>query len=355
LYLEGEVLEVKKFRDILGDMASWLVLSGSKVTNFTVGSVVRSILEAVAMEIEDLYYFIRTKFEELQDNAIYNSFGFNRRPAVPATGYVTVTFTQPLTQSVLFKAGTKFYTVPLNGKTIYFQSVEDVTANIGSTEVDILVRCTQAGTIGNVPAYSITRISNSTPFLAGVYNKQKFFTGLPEETKEERQKRFNAFLSSLGRASTQAIIYGCMQVDGIAGVYVKEDIGMIYVYAHDAFGNLSDQLKSALQDKLYEYKAGGIKAIISGVVKKPIDLNIQVLIADGYDKSSVLYKIEEEVTVYLNKMVVSKPLVRADLIRFIMEIDREAIENISINLDKDIVVEPQELIRPGTITVTEME
>jgi hypothetical protein len=346
---------VKKFREILGDMASWLVLSGSKVTNFTVGSVARSILEAVAMEIEDLYYYIRTKFEELQDNAIYNSFGYNKRPAVPATGYVTVRFTQPLTQSVLFKAGTRFYTIPLNGKTIYFESIEDVTANIGATEVDLLVRCTTAGTIGNVPAYSITRIVNSMPFLAGVFNKEKFFTGLPEETKEERQKRFNDFIQSLGKSSTPAIIYGCMQVEGIAGVYVKEDIGMIYVYAHDAFGNLNDQLKADLEAKLYEYKAGGIKAIISGVIKKPIDLNIKVLIDNGYDKSSILYKIEEEVRVYLNKMVVSKPLVRADLIRFIMEIDREAIENISINLDKDIVVEPQELIRPGVITVTEME
>lgn len=346
---------MKKFRDILADMASHIVLSSSKVTNFTVGSVARSLLEAIAMQLEDLYMFIRTKFDELQDNAIYSSFGFARRPAVPATGYVTVTFTQPLTQAVLFEKGYRFYTIPLNGTTVYFKSKEAVTANIGVSEVNIMVECEQGGTIGNVPAFSITRVVNSTPFLAGIVNKDKFFTGLPRETKEERQKRFNQYVNSLGRASNPAIIYGCMQVDGITGIHVREDIGMIYVFAHDAFGDLDSTLKAGVENALYNYKAGGIKAIVSPVTKKPIDLTIEVLVRSGYDKTSILYKVEEEVKVYLNKMTVSRSLIRADLVRYIMEIDKEAIENISINLTGDINIEAQELIRPGTITVKGME
>jgi Baseplate J-like protein len=355
------VWKVKKFRDILGDMASWISISNSKITNFTVGSVIRSLLEAVAMELEDLYHFIRAKFEQLQDNAIYSSFGFGRRPAMPATGYVTVRFTQPLTQSVLFEEGYRFYTIPLNGTTIYFKSTKPVTATVGLSEIDIMVECEQGGLIGNVPAFSITRVVNSTPFLAGVFNKDKFFTGLPEETKEERQKRFNAFVGSLGRASNPALVYGCMQVPvdksypGVAGVYIKEDIGIIYVYAHDSFGDLPAQMKTDLENQLFQYKAGGIKSIVSGVTRKDVNLNIKVLVAEGYTTSSILYKVEEEVTVYLNKLVVSKPLIRADLIRFIMDVDKEAIENISIDLNSDIVIQPQELLRPGTITVTEME
>jgi hypothetical protein len=336
-------------------MASWLVLSGSKVTNFTVGSVVRSLLEAVAMEIEDLYHFIRAKFEELMDGSIYNSFGFNRRSAVPATGYVTVKFTQSLTQAVLFEKGYRFYTAPLNGTTVYFKSTQAVTATVGTSEIDIMVECEEGGVIGNVPAYSITRVVNSTPFLAGIGNKAKFFTGLPEETKEERQKRFNSFVGSLGKGTNPSIIYGCMQVPGVAGVYVKEDIGIIYVYVHDSFGNLPTQMRSDIEAKLYEYKTGGIKAIISGVTTKPLNLNVKIMVADGYDKSKVLYKVGEEITVYLNRMAVSESLIRADLIRFIMEIDKEAIQNMSVDLTTDIISQPEELIRPGTINVTEME
>jgi hypothetical protein len=345
---------VKKFREILSDMASWLQLNSSKITNFTVGSVARSLLEAIAIEVEELYYFIASKFVELQDGAIYTSFGFDRRPAIAATGTVTVSFIQNLSQSVVFPTGYKFYTVPINGKTIYFQSTQDVTASIGVTSVDIPVQCTEAGTVGNVPAYSIRRIVNSTPFLAGVQNNQRFFTGAPEETKEERQKRFNSFVSSLGKSSPDAVTYGCMQVSGIAGVYIQEDIGMIYVYAHDAYGNLDSTLKSALVSQLYNYKAGGIKAIVTGVTRKPVDLSIQVLINSGYNPDTVLYNIQDAVEVYLDKFTVSKSLVVADLIRAIMEIDREAIQNITLNLTSDIIVQPQELIRAGTITVTQM-
>ena len=345
---------MKKFRDILGDMASWMVLSGSKVTNFTIGSVVRSLLESVAMEIEDLYFFIKTKFDEFQDRAIYASFKFERQPAKAATGLVTVSFTQPLSQTVLIPKGFRFFTAPIEGRTVYFEAIQDTIASLGFFEIDVMVQCTETGLVGNVPSYSITKVVSATAFMSGVVNKDKFFTGLPEETKEERQKRFNAFIDSLGRSTQPAVKYGCMQVNGLAGVHIKEDIGMIYIYAHDHFGNLSDDMKKAIEEKLYDYKAGGIKAIISGVTKKEVGVEVKVLIADNYDKTAILYKVEEEVGVYMNKFVVSQSLIRADLIRFIMEINKEAIQNISINLKEDYVIEPQELIRPGTITISEM-
>jgi hypothetical protein len=345
---------MKKFRDILGDMASWMVLSGSKVTNFTIGSVIRSLLESVAMEIEDLYFFIKTKFDEFQDKAIYASFNFERRPAQASTGIVTLRFTQPISQTVLIPKGFRYFTSPIEGKTVYFEVIEDTIASLGFSEIDTMVKCTETGLVGNVPAYSITKTVNATPFMSGVVNKDKFFTGLPEEGKEERQKRFNSFIASLGKSTQPAVAYGCMQVKGLAGVYIKEDIGMIYVYAHDHFGNLSEDMKLDIEEKLYDYKAGGIKAIISGVIKKLVDLEVQVLIADGYDKTAILYKVEEEVAVYLNKLLVSKPLIRADLIRFIMEIDKESIQNVSLSIQEDFVIEPQELIRPGIVTIREM-
>lgn len=345
---------VKKFKDILNDMASWIYLSGSKLTNFTVGSVIRSILEAIAMEIEDLYYYINSKFSDLQDNSIYTSFGFKKRPAIAATGSVTIKFGQVLTQSVLIPKGSTFYTQPLSGKVVYFQSTEDVVANVGYDTCTVPIQCTETGTIGNVPSYSITRMVNPVSYINRIYNENRFFTGLPEETKEEQQKRFGDFIDSLGKASTPSIIYGCMQVDKVYGVNILEGIGMIYVYAHDAYGNFNDEMKTNIENALYNYKAGGIKPVVTGVIKTPIDLDIEVLVTPGYDVDTTLYQVEDEVTVYLSKLTVSKPLIRADLIRSIMEINREAIANVDIHLDDDITVEPQQLIRPGNISVKEM-
>lgn len=346
---------MKKFRDILGDMASWMTLNGSKVTNFTVGSVIRSLLESIAMEIEDLYFFIQYKFEEFLDKGIYTSFNFDRKPATAATGIVTVRFNQPLNQTVMVNKGFRFFTTPIEGRTVYFEVVEDTLANLGFSEVKVRVECLEKGTVGNVPAYSVTKVVNPTPFMSTVYNGDKFFTGLPEETKEQRQKRFNQYISSLGRSTQSSIEYGCKQVEGVAGVHIIEDIGIIYVYAHDHFGELNDTMITKIEEKLYEYKAGGIKAIISGVIRKEVPLTINILVASGYDKPTVLYKVEEEVRVYMNRMVVSQSLIRADLIRFIMEIDKEAIQNASISLSADYKVQPQELVKPGIITVGEMK
>lgn len=345
---------MKKFREIVSDMATWLQTNSSKVTNFTIGSVARSLIEAIAIEVEELYYFISSKFVELQDGSIYTSFGFARKPAIAATGTVTVSFIQTLTQQVYFPTGYKFYTIPLNGKTIYFVSTQDVTANVGVNSVDIPVQCTETGTVGNVPANSIRRIVNSTPYLAGVTNNQRFYTGAPEETKEARQKRFNDYVNSLGKSTPDAVAYGCMQVNGVAGVYIKEDIGMMYVYAHDAYGNLDSTLQTAIQNQLYNYKAGGIKAIVTGVTRKPTDITVQVLINSGFNATTIINDVSDEIQVYIGKMTVSKPLILADFIRAIMEVNRVAIENITLNLTADVKVEPQELITLGSLSVVQM-
>ena len=344
---------MKKFKDILGDMVIWLRLN-SKVSNFNVGGVARSILEAVAMEIEEIYTFIRKKFAEMQENAIYISFGFPKAAAIPATGKVTVKFTQTLAQSVLFEKGYRFYTAPIDGKTIYFQTTADVTAPIGSTEVLLNVKCEEAGTVGNVPSFAITRTVTPKAFIAGVYNADKFFSGMPEETKEERHKRFSAFVQSLGKATEDSVVYGCLQVEGVTGVYIQEDIGIIYIYAHDAYGDLPPEILTGIQTQLYHYKAGGVKAVISGVIKKPVDVDLKVLVNANYNQESVLFLVNEAVQVYLNRMTVSKPLILADFIHYLMDIDREAISNITLNIDSDITVQPQELIRPGTVSVTKM-
>jgi hypothetical protein len=81
------------------------------------------------------------------------------------------------------------------------------------------VQCTQAGTIGNVPSYTIRRAVQNTPVMGDIYNASRFFTGAPEESKEERKKRFSTFVRGIARATPDALTYGCLQVTNVAGVY----------------------------------------------------------------------------------------------------------------------------------------
>lgn len=80
--------QVKKFDSIIASMVNWISSNTTKITDFNVGSVVRTILEAIAMELEELYYQLMKAVKEAIEEAIYRAFNFPRNPAERATGLV---------------------------------------------------------------------------------------------------------------------------------------------------------------------------------------------------------------------------------------------------------------------------
>lgn len=84
--------QIKKFESIIASMINWVSGATSRITDFNKGSVVRSMLEAVAMELEELYYQLLQATEEAIEEAIYRTFNFPRNPSQRATG--TVRFTR---------------------------------------------------------------------------------------------------------------------------------------------------------------------------------------------------------------------------------------------------------------------
>ena len=81
--------QIKKFNSIVASMINWVSGTTTKVTDFNIGSVVRTLLEAVAIELEELYYQLLQAVEEAIEEAIYRAFNFPRNPAERATGMVT--------------------------------------------------------------------------------------------------------------------------------------------------------------------------------------------------------------------------------------------------------------------------
>ena len=69
-------------------MVNWVSSNTSKVTDFNPGSVVRTILEAVAMELEELYYQLLQATQEAIEEAIYRTFNFPRNPSQKAGGTI---------------------------------------------------------------------------------------------------------------------------------------------------------------------------------------------------------------------------------------------------------------------------
>jgi hypothetical protein len=80
--------QVKKFSSIVASLINWMSSNQDKITDFNVGSVARTILESVAIELEELYYQLLRAVEEAIEESIYRAFNFPRNPAERSTGLV---------------------------------------------------------------------------------------------------------------------------------------------------------------------------------------------------------------------------------------------------------------------------
>jgi uncharacterized phage protein gp47/JayE len=344
-------LNSKTFSEILNDMVGWVKSNTTKLTNFSVGSVVRTLLESISMEIESLYFQLDKGFKYAMKQSIFNSFGFSQTAPVPSTGQVTMTFREPLPFNYSIPQGYKFATTSILGQVLYFTSTSDASCVTGDNSITIPVQCDTAGAISNVPIDSIKFAVTPYAFVEGITNNVAFTNGKEGEATEEVKRRFTQYIQTLARGTIGALTYGCSSVPGVTGVAIEELVGRVRIYAHNADGLLPIELKNAIITNLLSYRSGGVEVIVLPVVIKPVDITIGVLLEEGFDVERYKVIIKDSIIQYLNSYTVSRGLIRSELIRYTMSIDKLAITDVSISLTSNIASMKSELIRPGVITI----
>lgn len=115
--------QIKKFNSILASMINWVSSSTDRITDFNTGSVVRTILESVAIELEELYYQLLRAVEEAIEETIYRTFNFPRNPAERATGNVRFTRLSGTEPEITINRGTLVGTD--TDPIIYFETQAD--------------------------------------------------------------------------------------------------------------------------------------------------------------------------------------------------------------------------------------
>lgn len=345
---------IKTFNEILNNMANWVKSNSKDLSNFRPGSVIRTILESVALEIELLYYKMYKGFNTAIQESIFNSFNFKKASSISSRGEITITFREPLTQATVIPKGFKFSTVPTYWDVVTFETIQEITCEPGIGGITVEVVCTKPGLIGNIPEGLVTTIPNRLMVMDSVVNNKPMVGGAPEESLEERKKRFTHYIQTLAKGTLSAVHYGCLSVPGVAGAYVDEHVGYLEIYAHDVNGNLPEELRKEIEIALIEYRSAGIEVMIKPVEILGIDLVVTVTLAPEVPQSKVgEYEdmVAESLREYLNSYGVARNLLRADLIMFIRSISSSLIINAELNLQQDLVISTKELIRAGDIVV----
>ena len=348
-------LKIKSFRDLTRNMIDWIVQNTSKLVDFSPGSAIRSIIEAVASELEEYYYRMYKNFNWAVENSVYEAFSFKRREATPAFGEVVLTFSYPLLEEITIPAGTTFTTSTryMSDVPLYFETRQPYTVSVDSEKATLVVYCTEPGEIGNVAPDTITVMVNPINYVSTVTNPERFLSGRNAETMSERKQRFTKYVDTRARGTKAAIEYGTMEVEGVAGVYVDdEQVGIVNVYAHDASGNLHDDLREKIIENLENYRSAGIPVFVMPINTREIDVEITVTVLQQFNNESFKHYLKTAVENYLNHYTTSQSLYLSDLNAYVRRINEIAIRNCKISTPReDVVILPYELIRSGEIAV----
>lgn len=338
----------KNFNEIMRTMVDRILVETNKITDFSVGSTIRSLLETVAFEVNQLYVLSRSNIKKGIEEGLYEAFDFKKKEATKAYGNVIIAFHNPPKKDVVIPKGTRFMCRDAR----YTQTYETVQSYIipqGQTYNTIEVFCMIEGSIGNVPRGVIDTITSNIHDIAYVYNPDDILTGQDEEPVEEVKERFQYFVETRARATNKALIFAIKQIPYVGSVYIDEAVGWTKVYVSDNNGKLPIWLREQVERTVEDYRASGIRVTVEEVKRVPIDFNIEVVLADSRLMSIILKNdLEKLVKDTVNNLQIGETLVLSEIVNKIKAIDNRAIYDVNIlTPEANYEVKQNELLRAG--------
>lgn len=357
--------QIKNFQSVTLAQINHARAVTDKITDFHVGSVARTLIEAPAVEIEELYMQMLLGLRDAIPVATFKSFGFDRLPASRAYGFVTLSRSPAPTASVVVPLGTAFGTS--DGRT--YQSTQSLTWQAGVLAVRIPVQSTVVGAAGNVAAGGINTTSLSDATY--VVSNSEITTGRDIETDAERESRFSEFVRALSRGTMAACGYAVgsavlLDADGHVDEYVTrvgqlEERGYVRYWLYSNKGLASTALvtrSQALLDGYTDngtvipgYRPAGVRVEALVMTERAIALAVQVGMYSGYELttpvrqsisdlfSTTIRAVQPGTTLYLKTLVES--MLAVDGVRIIVP---TSTENIACAVGEALV--------PGVLTIT---
>lgn len=336
--------------EILARMVQWFTTLTDKVSDFSVGSTIRALFEALALELEELYIHVQHELQQTIRDSIYAIFGITKGEATPARTELLFTLEAGHPQLTIPKG---FAVATEDGLT--FTTTIDVDVPPEETEVIIPAVCTIRGYIGNVPANTITKLVSSSPYILSVTNPTWSFGGVDEESESKRRQRFERYLYFLKRGTKDAITYALLTTPGISYVAIDEPFpGCVYVYTFSEEHLTEDTLKE-IQSLLDDVRAAGIQVILIPVAKVLLDVTATVEVQGSVDTGMLASQVKTIIENYLNSRQAGEDFFPAHLIGTIVAIDPVSIRNVTITPSQRIQIPNSQILRAGTVTVSVQE
>jgi len=317
-------ISTKDFTTMVRDQVTAIQAKSARFVNFTVGSVLRAILEsnsAIGLWFQaliiNLLSLTRASTSTAGDlDSWMADFGVIRLPAGVATGQVTFSrFTPTIAALIPFGStvstadGSQRYTVTVDTThPAYTTSGYVVAAGVAS--VTVPVTAVVAGAAGNATIGQITSISQAISYIDTVSNTAAFTNGSDAEKDPALRARFILYLASLARATAAAIGYAITSVrTGITYKLIENqqyngttDNGYFCVIVDDGTGAPSSIFLDSVANAVDAFRGFTIRFGVFAPVLVNTTVTMVVTIAAGYDPVATRALVQVAIANYINSL-----------------------------------------------------
>lgn len=306
------------YPEILNRLVAHVRASNEQLTDFNIGSVTRSWLEAAAIGLDELWMGATQAINEAIPQAVFSGFAFTKQPASYALGDLTFYVAVLQAADLVIPAGTR---VRLLGGSAEYLTLANATLAAGTYEVTTLARAAQPGPDANAEVGGLSVILNSSAMMSGAAvtstNRQPILNGRYEETDAEQQARFADYIASLARGTLGALEYGArlatIEEDGVVveqvhHVALIETPGRVELYLHNGAGSttsalvaraqaLIDGYRDDAQDLIVPgYRPAGMAVVCHAITDVPLTVTATITLAAGYVREDVIAPAQAALT-----------------------------------------------------------
>jgi uncharacterized phage protein gp47/JayE len=319
-------LQVYTFAQIVSNIATAIQASASAALNFTAGSVLRAIAEAVSGVVLWLQAIVLQILTLTRAASSVGSdldswcadFSFPRLAASPATGQVTFSrFTAtaqavvPINTGVQTADGTqKFFVTIDTTNTAYSALLGGYVLPANTASVNVPVQAVVAGTGGNVQAGTLTVIATAIPNVDTATNAAAFLNGVDAEPDAAYRARFVLFINSLSKGIKDAIAsavagvqqglnYTLTENEDYSGTFKP---GYFYVVVDDGTGAASADLLARVSAAVGSVRGFTINYGVFAPAVTAANVVMTVTSAAGYTHATVVGDVGTALANFLNSL-----------------------------------------------------
>jgi len=272
--------------------------------NLLEGGFSQQIVESVAYELANIQdtdlttiadnCFVTTAQGEWLDK-VGADYGITRRQDVAASVYLEI-------------KGTQGATINSNIKAVYNNlvfTVQEYKVINSSGTASVKAKCETLGTVGNVPANTITEFLTDYDGLTSVNNLEAAYDGFDEEDDETYRQRILDYLAEDATNSNEAQYEKwAREVEGVQKAVVKDaatmGAGNVGVYI-SAIGDVavSDDLINSVKTHIESVEIINATVIVKSLDYLDINVAATVVLKDGYTVYDTKDELTEKLKVYL--------------------------------------------------------